>query len=84
MIYYSLECSGCDYCAAFTDETQAQSEALRHALLGAPHAVTCTRPAHDHDGSIPVIAFTARADIARSAHARPVGAATRAEDSAKL
>ena len=55
---FTLTC-GCGFKASFDDEDRAESAAKSHIVLGTGHAVTCTRPAHFHPGSVPVIVFIA-------------------------
>jgi hypothetical protein len=57
---FTITCKCGKYDAEFEGEVLALTAANMHVMLGKDHIVTCTRPAHNHKGSIPVIVFTAR------------------------
>lgn len=53
----TIKCSCGQYEARFDDQSLAESAAESHCHLGTGHVVTGTRPAHDVEGSVPVILF---------------------------
>jgi hypothetical protein len=55
---FKLECSCGKYHAEFDYECTALTAAELHILLDGEHEVICTRPAHFHPGSVPIIVFT--------------------------
>jgi hypothetical protein len=57
---YTLACSCGGYTAKFDRKDIAEAVAEIHADLGERHVVTCTRPAHNRRGAVPVIVFASR------------------------
>jgi len=55
---FTLKCSSCDFTHQATSEDHAETVAFAHCRTNPDHRITCTRPAHFHPGSIPVIVFS--------------------------
>jgi hypothetical protein len=67
---YTLTCSCGRYTANFDRKDVAEAVAEIHADLGEGHSVTCTRPAHNRHGAVPVIVFQTRLNL-RTGEVRP-------------
>jgi hypothetical protein len=57
---YTLTCSCGGYTATFDRQDVAEAVAEIHTDLGEGHGVTCTRPAHNRPGAVPVIVFASK------------------------
>ena len=55
---YSLKCSSCGFNGQVATENDAETVAFAHCRDNPDHKITCTRPAHFHPGSIPMIVFS--------------------------
>ena len=55
---FTLKCSSCDFTHEAATESDAETAAFNHCRANPEHRITCTRPAHFHPGSIPVIVFS--------------------------
>ncbi len=55
---FALKCSSCDFNHQAPTEDEAETAAFAHCRINPDHRITCSRPAHFHPGSIPVIVFS--------------------------
>ena len=58
---FRLKCSQCSFRSDAATEDDAETAAFNHCRSLPDHTITCTRPAHHHLSSIPVIVFTSDA-----------------------
>jgi len=58
---FYLECP-CGWKAETATDSEAEHHARNHSTLGSGHPVTCTRPAHNAPGALPVIVFICNID----------------------
>jgi hypothetical protein len=53
---FTVTCKGCNYWDSFESEAIAEAAAVFH-VMETSHAVKCCRPAHFHEGAVPVLVF---------------------------